>query len=997
MARIRVRARAVDMLGRQQIAGIPTAIHELFKNAHDAYAERVEVDYFRARRLLILRDDGYGMTREDFEGRWLTLGTESKVDANRNVDVWTGPNGAPRRPILGEKGIGRLAIAAIGPQVLVLTRAIRPEGLHDLVVSLVHWGLFEIPGIDLDEIDIPIVTIPGGRLPEVGTIQELAGRVRANAEALKAAMEPERFRRILADLECMEFDPIAADAALGRPSLSDNSHGTHFIIMPTSEMLDSDIDDDGDGERASPLKKHLLGFTNTMMPGRQRPHVVAEFRDHKIDGEIEELIGTNVFLTPEDFERADHHFSGEFDGSGQFRGTISVYGGQPQEVVISWPSLSGDRTHCGPFSINFAYLQGVVSESRVPPEDYAALSSKLDKIGGLYIYRDGVRILPYGNSDYDFLGIERRRTKSASDWFFSYRRIFGAVELSHANNSSLVEKAGREGFRENAAYKELRSILENFFMKIATIYFREASALSDDYFNIKTEIKRQWDLLKKRDKQKRVKQREFAEKVDAFFAKLEVGKPGARVREIRADAEARIEALLTSNADQDTVATNIFELESHVKQSIIKLEDEYTISKPRGIGLSKRLSQDWSAYDRNISDLRSGLFIPLREELMARISQVITERGFSVDRRRRVISSLDETARKASQEVGSERKKAKDQLAELAAATEQALTQSVKSVTSAIEETMARANAAEYAKMDEDAVARHQVEWEERISSAALDNKERLEALREQFESLLKAVSEGETLDETTAALESRAEELREDLDLYADLAQIGMSLSIVQHEFAATVIKIRKSIQSLKPWADGTPDLRELYETLRGGFEHFDGYLTLFTPLNRRLYRHPVHLSGEEIRRYLDGIFGERLERHGIELIATSAFDGHNVYAFPSTFLPAFVNLVDNAIYWLGTVKRPDKVIRLDADETGFLVSNNGPGVPLRIADRIFDFGLTTKLGGRGIGLFVSREALRKEGFDLTLDRAGESEEPLFRLRTVIDDTDSAEVEMGG
>ena len=34
------------MLGRQQIAGVPTAIAELFKNAHDAYADRVEADYF---------------------------------------------------------------------------------------------------------------------------------------------------------------------------------------------------------------------------------------------------------------------------------------------------------------------------------------------------------------------------------------------------------------------------------------------------------------------------------------------------------------------------------------------------------------------------------------------------------------------------------------------------------------------------------------------------------------------------------------------------------------------------------------------------------------------------------------------------------------------------------------------------------------------------------------------------------------------------------------
>ena len=32
MATFKTRARALDMLGRQQIAGIPTAINELFKN-----------------------------------------------------------------------------------------------------------------------------------------------------------------------------------------------------------------------------------------------------------------------------------------------------------------------------------------------------------------------------------------------------------------------------------------------------------------------------------------------------------------------------------------------------------------------------------------------------------------------------------------------------------------------------------------------------------------------------------------------------------------------------------------------------------------------------------------------------------------------------------------------------------------------------------------------------------------------------------------------------
>src|SRR5579862_2740056 len=75
MVTFKARARALDMLGRQQIAGIPTAISELFKNAHDAYADRVVVDYFRQASLLVLRDDGVGMSEKDFEERWLTIGT----------------------------------------------------------------------------------------------------------------------------------------------------------------------------------------------------------------------------------------------------------------------------------------------------------------------------------------------------------------------------------------------------------------------------------------------------------------------------------------------------------------------------------------------------------------------------------------------------------------------------------------------------------------------------------------------------------------------------------------------------------------------------------------------------------------------------------------------------------------------------------------------------------------------------------------------------------
>ena len=171
MARIRARARAVDMLGRQQIAGIPNAISELFKNAHDAYATRVEADFYRPEKLLVLRDDGLGMTLRDVEDRWLVLGTESKMTGDRELDTIASALHRQKRMPTGEKGIGRLAIAAIGPQVLLLTRAWRADGLHDAVAAFVNWTLFTLPGISLDEIEIPVKEFQEGRLPEETDIQ----------------------------------------------------------------------------------------------------------------------------------------------------------------------------------------------------------------------------------------------------------------------------------------------------------------------------------------------------------------------------------------------------------------------------------------------------------------------------------------------------------------------------------------------------------------------------------------------------------------------------------------------------------------------------------------------------------------------------------------------------------------------------------------------------------------------------------------------------------
>ena len=976
MAKLRVRARAVDMLGRQQIAGIPTAIHELFKNAHDAYASRVEVDYFREEDIFLLRDDGHGMTREDFESKWLTIGTESKVGANSIATANPVAAGGPVRPIMGEKGIGRLAIATIGSQVLVISRASKNGVLHPPVVSLIHWGLFEVPGLDLDQIEVPVVELEMGTYPDSSVVIDLARALRSNIDSLDIPMDYRQ--RIYEDLEALDFDPSDFVRGLESLQLNETGHGTHFIICPVSPILADDIDA-GLEDVASPLQKMLLGFSNTMMPGRPEPVIRAEFRDHR-EGTADELIAGNAFFTPDEFEEADHHIEGSFDQYGQFDGTVSVYRRSAVAHLVPWTKNGGRKTECGPFKIKFAYLQGLVNETHLPPSDWARISGKLNRIGGLYVYRDGIRILPYGNSDYDFLNIERRRTKSAQDWFFSYRRIFGGVEISNIDNSNLVEKAGREGFRTNRAYRQFVAILENFFERLAFDFFRPTAVHGHEFNSIKERLKTEAALLAKRERRTRERRREFGAKLDKFFEDIERNMPMVESERILEALHGRI-LLALKNADTGRLSQSLLDAELQARSELRKLIARFKIDRPPGIGMLKTQERDWIAYLKNHEKLHIGVFHLIEEQIDQLVSEASASRSGALNRRRRIVASLELRKSNATSVASRLRRQVRKQVSELAQQVNESIRTSIARLNHDISQTFVEFGRTDAESTTERELSQLQQQWEERVDKTTAATRDLLGGLRDQLINLVDAVREEETLDATTAALESESASLKEQLNSYVDLAQVGMALGIVQHEFGATVRDIRNAIRQLRPWAAGTPELRDLEQNLKSGFDHLDSYLNLFTPLSRRLTRDKIELSGEAIRKYLDEVFGDRLRRHRVSMRFTSAFDSKMVTGFASTLLPAFVNLVDNAIYWIQMAKGNERWIYLDADEEGFLVSNSGPGIELRLADRIFEFGVTTKPGGRGMGLYLSREALRKDGFDLRLEVHGVDLQPVFRV----------------
>lgn len=982
MAKIQVRARAVDLLGRQQVAGIPTAISELFKNAHDAYALNVEVDFYRKRNLLILRDDGVGMSRGDFETRWLTLGTESKADGSRSPPPRD--KDQPLRPVMGEKGIGRLAISLIGPQVLVLTKPRVPAGhAVSLTAALINWTLFSVPGIDLSQIEIPIIELPDGSLPGKADIDALSETIRQNATDILVD-QPGVLAEVLDQLAAFELDPETLFPMVpSGPDLRRES-GTQFWIAPVSDLLSEDIDGGGAAaDRATAFQKVLLGFTNTLTPDHAPPPIQTRFRDHTADGLRHERIADDNFFTPDEFVAADHHMKGVFDAKGQFSGSVGVYGKQPVPYLVHWPNPLGRDTDCGPIKIDLAYVQGNFRDSRLPRELWDQLIAKLNKIGGIYVYRDGVRVLPYGDSDYDFLDIELRRNKGNAYYFFSYRRMFGVIEITRQENRNLVEKAGREGFQVNRAYRQFKAILENFLLQAAGDFFREGGNDLAGYNEEKSRIAKEHELLERRKKQISGRRKSFSEALDTFFARVNDEYFEAGVGEALDDASRSFETA----EDQQLTYEDLMEGMRAARDRILELSRSTVITRPRGVGLTRDLSRLWSRYEVERDRLNADCFEPALFRLDALVEKTAERNDLILDTRRMVGEVLEElgerhvkAARGLQSEVQRNVSDLRDRALSVARHGFQAVDSSVRSTLVAFEHT-------ELEQLSSENLQRTRERLEKSITETADEQTALLEKLRDQ----LKAAATPEALqnDDVLAALEGELEERRErDLESL-QLAQMGMAIGIVHHEFHAVIRGVRSNVRRLKTWADKNSALQSLYDDLNKSYSHLDGYLSLFAPLNRRLSQSKTVIQGRDIEGYLAELLGERMQRHSISLLVSDAFRSAEVVELVSVIYPPFVNLIDNAFFWLASaagrqgsgINDVGRTVSLDFDGTAFVISDNGPGVPPSDQDAIFESGFSRKPGGSGLGLHITRTLLRQGGYDLTLDPFRKGKGATFRI----------------
>jgi signal transduction histidine kinase len=272
--------------------------------------------------------------------------------------------------------------------------------------------------------------------------------------------------------------------------------------------------------------------------------------------------------------------------------------------------------------------------------------------------------------------------------------------------------------------------------------------------------------------------------------------------------------------------------------------------------------------------------------------------------------------------------------------------------------------------------------FETTVSSAFDTESENLRKISGQLEAILASLqSDGSDFVEVTEALEEEVVALRERQEVDFELAQIGMALNTINHEFGKTAGSLRSGLRRMKSWANANPEMKNLYDDMRVNFDHLDNYLALFNPLDRKLHRTAIDIKGHEIFRFVSDLFEKRLERHNVKLDADQGFRNYILHGFQADFYPVFVNLIDNAIYWTSTNREDQGHIELIKDGEDLCVRDNGRGVSSIDVHNIFELNFTRKAGGRGMGLHISRQALKRLGYELNVDPPAPGTGACFRI----------------
>jgi len=254
--RFKVSPEILGPLGLEQLRDPGLAILELIKNSWDADAEEVVVEIStESPGRIIVSDDGTGMAQSDFENYWLVLGeTHKRKEPRTKKD----------RPVIGEKGLGRLACFALGSEIAIASKR---EGFPAFAARISWDEIMRSTSLDATPIQIYPVDCTRGTTVTISTIKRTWSEtdtelLTSHVEFLAAPRESDRFT---VKLRVDDWQ----DSISVRPDLLDRFAEAELVV---------EIEEDGVPQVT---KTSVEGESYTWIPARGFP---ARLRDSRLAG-----------------------------------------------------------------------------------------------------------------------------------------------------------------------------------------------------------------------------------------------------------------------------------------------------------------------------------------------------------------------------------------------------------------------------------------------------------------------------------------------------------------------------------------------------------------------------------------------------------------------------------------------------------------------------------------------------------------------------------------
>lgn len=384
-----------NLIGSELITDNFVAVFELVKNSFDAKASEVKIIFeniYSENAKIIIQDNGKGMDYDDLINKWLFVAYSAKRDGTEDSNKQI-------NYYAGAKGVGRFSCDRLGRYLNLITIKDKPNAkIENLYID---WKKFE-EDQKKEFIKIPVDHNVLSKAPynlKKGTVLEISG------------INPEEWNR---DNFIRLKDKLSK---LVRPDLNKSKKQKPFKIL-----LEVEAEKQNDLKEIEANREKGEGFVYRNTVNGEIENFIFDELDIRTTKIISEVSSDGKYISTKLIDRDNYIY--EIKERNKY--------GLLEDVSIQL------------YFLNRAAKNIFTRKMGIQAVNY----------GNVFVYKNGFRILPFGEPRVDILGIDARALQGFSR-YIGTRNLIGQIEI-FGDNNELRETTSRDGgLVKTKTYSEL--------------------------------------------------------------------------------------------------------------------------------------------------------------------------------------------------------------------------------------------------------------------------------------------------------------------------------------------------------------------------------------------------------------------------------------------------------------------------------------------------------------------------------------------------------------